>query len=88
MNGDYIKAAIEAKGYEIEELKAAIFSCENMVDPNNSCPQFQDYVIVAMKEDLEPLVAELLALKVSYKEVTGLDFDPSKASNDEGEVKS
>jgi lysyl-tRNA synthetase class II len=31
-----------------------------------------------LKEDLEPLIKELLALKVSYKEVTGEDFDPPK----------
>ncbi len=31
-----------------------------------------------MKEDLSPLIAELLALKVSFKEVTGTDFDPPK----------
>ena len=31
-----------------------------------------------MKEDLAPLIAELLALKVSFKEVTGNDFDPPK----------
>jgi hypothetical protein len=73
MNGDDIKAAIEAKGNEIKDLKAA--------KPPT------------MKEDLKPLVADLLALKVSYKEVTGLDFDPpkaKKASNDdeEGETKS
>ena len=31
-----------------------------------------------MKDDLAPLVAELLALKLSFKEVTGEDFDPPK----------
>ncbi|CAE7574898.1 Dars1, partial [Symbiodinium microadriaticum] len=31
-----------------------------------------------LKDDLAPLVAELLALKVSYKQVTGEDFDPPK----------
>lgn len=31
-----------------------------------------------LKDDLKPLVAELLALKLSYKEVTGQDFDPPK----------
>ena len=31
-----------------------------------------------MKEDLAPLIAELLALKVSFKDVTGNDFDPPK----------
>jgi aspartyl-tRNA synthetase len=34
------------------------------------------------KEDLEPLIAELLALKVSYKEVTGEDFDPPKVQKE------
>lgn len=29
-----------------------------------------------MKDDLAPLIAELLALKVSFKEVTGTDFGP------------
>ena len=29
-----------------------------------------------MKEDLVPLIAELLALKLSFKEVTGEDFGP------------
>ena len=32
-----------------------------------------------MKEDLAPLIAELGALKLSFKEVTGTDFDPPKA---------
>jgi lysyl-tRNA synthetase class II len=31
-----------------------------------------------LKEDLKPLIAELLALKVTYKEVTGESFDPPK----------
>ena len=31
-----------------------------------------------MKEDLAPLIADLLALKVSFKDVTGADFDPPK----------
>ena len=31
-----------------------------------------------MKDDLAPLIADLLALKVSFKEVTGADFDPPK----------
>mmetsp|Transcript_7627 Transcript_7627/g.8078 ORF Transcript_7627/g.8078 Transcript_7627/m.8078 type:complete len:607 (+) Transcript_7627:147-1967(+) len=31
-----------------------------------------------LKEDLEPLIKELLALKITYKEVTGEDFDPPK----------
>jgi aspartyl-tRNA synthetase len=34
------------------------------------------------KEDLEPLIAQLLALKVSYKEVTGEDFDPPKVQKE------
>jgi aspartyl-tRNA synthetase len=36
-----------------------------------------------MKEDLAPLIAELLALKVSFKEVTGADFDPPKPEKKE-----
>lgn len=35
-----------------------------------------------LKDDLAPLIAELLALKVTYKEVTGEDFDPPKAPKD------
>jgi aspartyl-tRNA synthetase len=31
-----------------------------------------------MKEDLAPLIEELKSLKVSFKEVTGTDFDPPK----------
>ena len=37
-----------------------------------------------MKEDLDPLIKQLLALKVSYKEVTGDDFDPPKAEKKKG----
>lgn len=40
-----------------------------------------------LKEDLEPLIAELLALKVSYKEVTGEDFDPPKQNKDKTQQK-
>jgi aspartyl-tRNA synthetase len=36
-----------------------------------------------LKEDLAPLVAELLALKITYKEVTGEDFDPPKEKKKE-----
>ncbi len=36
-----------------------------------------------MKEDLEPLIKQLLALKVSYKDVTGDDFDPPKPEKKE-----
>jgi aspartyl-tRNA synthetase len=35
-----------------------------------------------LKEDLAPLIAELLALKVTYKEVTGEDFDPPKVQKE------
>lgn len=35
-----------------------------------------------MKEDLQPLIAELLALKVSFKETTGTDFDPPKVEKE------
>ena len=31
-----------------------------------------------LKEDLEPLISDLLRLKVTYKEVTGEDFEPPK----------
>ena len=37
-----------------------------------------------MKEDLDPLIKQLLALKVSYKEVTGDDFDPPKPEKKKG----
>ena len=37
-----------------------------------------------MKDDLAPLVADLLALKVSYKEITGNDYDPPKAKKEKG----
>ena len=32
-----------------------------------------------MKDDLAPLISELLALKLSFKNITGQDFDPPKA---------
>ena len=35
-----------------------------------------------LKEDLSPLIAELLALKASFKEVTGTDFDPPKVEKE------
>ncbi len=53
-----IVQAINAKGEEIRQLKAA--------KP------------ATMKEDLEPLVKELLALKLQYKEVTGEEFGGPK----------
>lgn len=54
MEAEQIVAAINAKGEEIRNLKAA--------KPPT------------MKEDLEPLVKELLALKIQYKQTTGEDF--------------
>lgn len=41
-----------------------------------------------LKEDLEPLIAQLLALKLSYKEVTGEDFDPPKQTKDKTQQQS
>ena len=51
-----------------EELELAI---------NNKGAEIRDLKAAkppTLKEDLEPLVKELLALKVSYKDVTGEDF--------------
>lgn len=35
-----------------------------------------------LKEDIKPLVADLLALKASFKEATGTDFDPPPAKKE------
>ena len=40
-----------------------------------------------MKEDIAPLVKELLALKTSYKDVTGNDFDPPKKEKEKKKEK-
>jgi aspartyl-tRNA synthetase len=40
-----------------------------------------------LKEDLAPLIADLLKLKISYKEVTGEDFDPPKPPPKEKKAK-
>jgi lysyl-tRNA synthetase class II len=58
MQVEELTAAINAKGEEIRQLKAA--------NPPT------------LKEDLAPLVQELLALKISYKETTGEDFGGPK----------
>lgn len=39
-----------------------------------------------MKEDLKPLIAELLALKVTYQEIVGEPFDPPKEEKKKPEV--
>jgi aspartyl-tRNA synthetase len=55
-----------------EELTAAIQQKGNEIkDLKTANPP-------TLKDDLQPLIAELLALKVSYKTATGEDFDPPK----------
>lgn len=59
-----------------EELTAAIQEKGNQIkDLKTANPP-------TLKDDLQPLVAELLALKVSYKNATGEDFDPPKAKKE------
>ena len=55
-----------------EELRAAIAA------KGESIRAVKEAKAPTMKDDLAPLIYELLALKVSFKEVTGTDFDPPK----------
>jgi aspartyl-tRNA synthetase len=56
----------------VEELTTAI------ANKGAEIKAIKDAKPPTLKEDLAPLIKELLALKVSYKEVSGQDFDPPK----------
>jgi lysyl-tRNA synthetase class II len=56
----------------VEEITAAI------ANKGAEIKAIKDAKPPTLKEDIAPLVADLLALKISYKEVSGKDFDPPK----------
>ena len=56
----------------VEEITAAI------ANKGAEIKAIKDAKLPTLKEDIAPLVADLLALKVSYKEISGKDFDPPK----------
>lgn len=61
-----------------EEIVAAI------AETGSKIKAIKDEKAPTMKDDLDPLIKQLLALKVSYKEVTGDDFDPPKPDKKKG----
>lgn len=55
-----------------DDIKAAVEAKANEIKDLKAAKP------ATLKDDLKPLVADLLALKATYKEVTGEDFDPPK----------
>lgn len=60
----------ESMSHSKEEIEVAI------VAKGEEIRQIKAEKAPTMKDDLEPLIAELLALKLSFKEVTGTDYGP------------